>query len=94
MAAKQNPEKELHDFALGYWTKVEKSLISRFKFTAQRAHRAVTAYQREIKRQGIGDIVYHQDVAEAAEGAKALDSRKTTRHAAKEQPITRSRKLA
>lgn len=55
-------------FTNGYWLAVRKVLRFKHGYKLHEAVKSVKVYQLELKKAGIGDIVYHSDVEETAQG--------------------------
>lgn len=52
----------------GYWAEVRRVLRSSHRLSPIAASRGVAKYRRCLNRDGVGDVIYHSDVTETANG--------------------------
>ena len=53
-----------------YWQEVENELVRTYRFTRESAKKGIRRIRRRFYRDGVGDIQYHSDVKQMAQGIK------------------------
>ena len=51
-----------------YWGEVENELVKTHKIARERAKRGIRRYRKVMARHGVGDILYHADADQTAQG--------------------------